>query len=247
MVSVFNKPGENPWLEMNGTLDQAGKVAESKIVTTVSGGDHVGYGQHSMADEHEQSVYFKEAEVIGNPALAVIKHNPFMITSTATPFLPYFQSMLDAVMWRGLTPAAMPEKIAAMGQDMVRRVGAFPIVWGGVFPIEGVTNAGNDAKAAAVIAQRAVNMLSLMVPLHVYKNLSNNCGSACSADDFHENDEHTQFQRIYPDAETSCEIFGKTLNYGNGLYKDTDGAYTWIVWRHYHGCVQGNGKYIGHT
>ena len=90
-------------------------------------------------------------------------------------------------------------------------------------------------------------MLSLTIPLHVYQNLSNNCGSACSADGFHENDEHTQFQRIYPDPETSCEIFGKTLSYGNGLYKDTNGAYVWIVWRHYHGCVQGNGKYLGHT
>lgn len=246
IVSVFDKPGDNPWLEMNDTIDQVGKVAEEKIVETASGGDRVGYGQHSMADNHEQSVYFKEAEVIGNPALAVLDHWVF-ISSTATPLLPYFQSMVDAVMWRGFTPEAMPEKVAAMAQDMVRRIGVFPITWGGAFPIEGSINAENDAKAAAVIAQRAVNMLSLTVPLHIYKKLSNDCGSVCNADPFHENDEHTQFQRIYPDPETSCSIFGKTLNYGDGLYKDTHGAYTWIVWRHYHGCVQGEGKYIGRT
>ena len=64
VVSVFNKPGENPWIEMNDTIDQAGKVAESKIVETVSNGDSAGFGQHSMADEHEQSVYFKEAEAV---------------------------------------------------------------------------------------------------------------------------------------------------------------------------------------
>ena len=247
VVSVFNKPGENPWFEMNNTIDQAGKVAEAQIVETASGGDNVGYGQHSMADVHEQSVYFKEAEVIGNPALAVIDHNPFMLSSAATPLTPYFQSMLDAAMWRGLTLAAMPEKVVAAGQDMIRRIGVFPITWGGAFPIEGSTNAGNDAKAAAVIAQRAVNMLSLIVPLHVYAPLSNNCGQGCSADSFHENDEHTQFQRIYPDPETTCEIFGKTLNYRDGLYKDTNGAYVWIVWRHYRGCVQGDGKFIGYT
>jgi integrating conjugative element protein (TIGR03756 family) len=247
VVSIFNKPGENPWLEMNDTIDQAGKAAEEKIVPLASGGDDVGYGQHSMTDVHEQSAYFKEAEVIGNPALAVIDTNPFMLTSAATTLMPYFQSMLDATMWRGFSPEAMPEKIVAEGQDMVRRVGTFPITWGGVFPIEGSTNAGNDAKAAAVIAQRAVNMLSLVVPLHIYNPLSNSCGQACSADSFHENDDHTQFQRIYPDPETTCEVFGKTLNYGDGLYKDTNGAYTWIVWRHYHGCVQGDGKYIGHT
>ncbi|MCD6047020.1 MAG: hypothetical protein K0S08_667 [Gammaproteobacteria bacterium] len=247
VVSVFNKPGDNPWLEISNTLDQAGKVAEEKIVPVASGGDSVGYEQHSMADEHEQSVYFKEADVVGNPALAVIDTNPFMLSSAATPLLPYFQSMLDATMWRGLTLGAMPEKVAAEGQDMIRRIGTFPITWGGAFPIEGSTNAGNDAKAAAVIAQRAVNLLSLVVPLHVYNPISNACGEACSADSFHENDDHTQFQRIYPDPETSCEVFGKSLNYGDGLYKDTNGAYVWVVWRHYHGCAQGDGKYLGHT
>lgn len=247
IVSVFDKPGDNPWLEMNDTIDQAGKVAEEKIVPIASGGDNAGYGQHSMADEHEQSVYFKEADVVGNPALAVIDTNPFMLSSAATSLLPYYQSMLDATLWRGFGLEAMPEKVAAAGQDMVRRIGTFPITWGGAFPIEGSTNAGNDAKAAAVIAQRAVNLLSLTVPLHIYNSLSNSCGEACNADDFHENDDHTQFQRIYPDPETTCEVFGKTLNYGDGLYKDTNGSYTWIVWRHYHGCVQGDGKYIGRT
>ncbi len=144
VVSVFNQPGDNPWLEMNDTIDQAGKVAEEKIVPEASGGDAVGYGQHSMADTHEQSVYFKEADVIGNPALVIIDHNPFMLSSTATPLMPYFQSMLDATMWRGFAPEAMPEKIVAEGQDMVRRVGTFPITWGGAFPIEGSTNAGNE-------------------------------------------------------------------------------------------------------
>ena len=151
IVSVFDKPGDNPWLEMNDTIDQVGKVTEGKIVGIASGGDHVGYGQHSMADSHEQSVYFKEAEVIGNPALVLFNHWTFL-SSTAIPLLPYFQSMLDAVMWRGFTPEAMPEKVAAMGQDMVRRIGAFPITWGGAFPIEGSINAGNDAKACRASA-----------------------------------------------------------------------------------------------
>jgi integrating conjugative element protein (TIGR03756 family) len=247
VVSVFNKPGDNPWIDMNATLDQAGKVAEERIVPIAADGDSVGYGQHSMADVHEQSVYFKEADVIGNPALAVIDTSPFMLSSAATPLVPYFQSMLDTTMWRGLTLGAMPEKIAAEGQDMLRRIGTFPITWGGAFPIEGSTNAGNDAKAAAVIAQRAVNLLSMIVPLHIYQGIGNSCGEACSADGFHENDDHTQFQRIYPDPETSCEVFGNSLNYGDGLYKDTNGAYAWIVWRHYHGCVQGDGSYLGHT
>ena len=251
VVSVYNKPGENPWVEVNATIDQAGKTAEDKIVQTTAGGLSAGFGQHSMIDPNEQSVYFKEADVIGNPALAVFDHEIFL-PSTATPLFPYFQSMLDTLLWRGLTTASMPEKVMAVPQDIIRRVGTFPIKWGSVFPIEGTVHASNDAKAAAVIAQRAVNLLTMSpmehMPLHVFKGLDASCGELCDADAFHENDEHTQFQCIYPDPKNSCEVFGKTLNYGDeGLTKKTNGAYVWIVWRHYRGCVQGDGKYIGST
>ena len=250
VVSVYNKPGENPWAEVNGTIDQAGKSAEDTIVQTTTQGLTAGFGQHSMATQNEQSVYFKEVDVIGNPALAVFDHEIFL-PSTAIPLFPYFQSMLDAVLWRGLTIASMPEKVMAVPEDIVRRVGTFPIKWGSVFPIEGSVHASNEAKAAAVIAQRAVNLLTSSpmehMPLHIFKRLNNNCGDQCDADDFHENDDHTQFQRIYPDPQNTCEVFGNTLSYGNEREQQTHGAYVWIVWRHYRGCVQGDGKYIGKT
>ncbi len=151
---------------MNISIDQAGKAMEDPIVQTVANGVHAGYGQHSMATEHEQSVYFKEADVIGNPALAVFDHALFL-PSTATPLFPYFQSMADGVLWRGLTAASMPEKVMAVPEDIVRHVGTCthaipgirpsgrasrvqnsllqfcPINWGSVFPIEGKVFAGN--------------------------------------------------------------------------------------------------------
>lgn len=248
VVSIFNKPGDNPWFELNNSIDQAASKIEDENVQVISQ-DNAGFGQHSLSNPHEQSVYFKEAEVIGNPGLTVL-NTKTLIKSTASPFQAYFQSMLDAPMWRVFLPQALPEKAAALGQDITRYVGQGPIRWGGVFPIEGKTLAGNEAKASAVIAQRAVNLLSLTIPGHIYQKLSNDCGKACHAEDFHEGDAHTQFQRIYPDTQTTCEVFGQekeALSYGNDIEQYTQGAYVWVVWRYYHGCVQGSGKYLGHS
>ena len=81
VVTVFNKPGDNPWLEINDTLDQAGQVAESQIVSSLTD-LKTGYGQHSFADIHEQNIFFKEADVIGNPALAVLPQNMGFLPSS---------------------------------------------------------------------------------------------------------------------------------------------------------------------
>lgn len=246
VVSVFDSPDKQAWLELRDSIDVAGQAAEKTITQTFSG-DHVGYGRHSAAQPQEQQVFFKEVDVIGDPALLMLDHS-YLLPSTAAPLMPYYQSMLDTALWRGLPPVAMPEQLVALAQDLTSRIGQFPIVWGGAFPIEGKINASDEAKASAVIAQRGVNVLSMIVPLHVYQALSNDCGQGCEASDFHENDENTEFQRVYPEPETTCSVFGKTLRYGDGdLIKAANGSYVWVVWRHYHGCIQGVGKYIGHT
>jgi integrating conjugative element protein (TIGR03756 family) len=246
VVTVFDQPKNNAWVEMRDSLDPTVQAAEANIVKSITG-DEVGYGRHSATNLTEQQVFFKEAEVIGNPALSAIDQEQ-LLPSTTTPLMPYYQSMLDAAMWRGFPPLATPEQIVALAQDFTRRIGVFPSIWGGAFPIEGKVNASDEVKASAVIAQRAVNLLSTTVPLHVYQGVSNVCGEACDASDFHENDENTQFQRIYPEPETSCSVLGKSLNYGDSsLMAKAQGAYVWVVWRHYQGCIQGVGQYIGRT
>ena len=45
----------------------------------------------------------------------------------------------------------------AYGEDIMHTIGKGATVWGGAYPFEGKVITGNDAKAAAVIAQRAAN------------------------------------------------------------------------------------------
>jgi integrating conjugative element protein (TIGR03756 family) len=254
VVTVFNKPRDNPWVEMNNTLDVFGEKAESDIVSHYTNID-AGSGQHSLNDEHEQNVFFKEAEVVGNPALSVLPTHNYLpelsLPSTATPFMPYFQSMLDAASWRGFPiPTEMTEEKFAQGADTVSYIGRGLTVWGGLYPHEGKIETNNDAKAAAVIAQRATDLTTTTNPLffaHVVKKISTRCGQACTATPIEINSKRTQFQRIYPDEQNTCTYFGKRSDYGNNIETKSKGAYVWVVWRFYSGCGDGEGKYIGKT
>jgi hypothetical protein len=60
VISVFNKAGDNPWNEANLGFDQADKIAQDNIVSSLTGLDS-GSGQHSFSANHEQNVFFKEA------------------------------------------------------------------------------------------------------------------------------------------------------------------------------------------
>ena len=54
VITVFNKPNENPWTQINLSLDKASSVAQKQIISSFSGFD-VGSGQHSISDTHEQN------------------------------------------------------------------------------------------------------------------------------------------------------------------------------------------------
>lgn len=247
VVSVFNRPGDNPWLEMHYTLDQIGKTAEQSLISAIAKVP-AGGGQHDFNNPLEQNTFFKEADVIGNPALPLLTSDVVLLHSTAIPFLPYYQSMLDSVLWRGFPPEALPEQAYAVGMSVTHYIGTDggAINWGSALPFEGKVATSNDAKAAAVIAQRASNLLTATHTWgHVYQPLSTHCGQECTAATIAERNADTKFQLIYPAAQETCQVFGKTTTYGLDIEKQTQGAYVWVVWRKYRGCISGAGAYVG--
>ncbi len=243
VVSVFNEPGDNPWLEMNVTLDTVAAEAQVGLISVVTGGMIAGGGQHSFHQPMEQHVFFKEADVIGNPAIATLPTTPVLLSSAAIPLQPYFQSMLDSVLWRGFPPLAIPEQAMAYGEDITHTVGKGTTVWAGAYPFEGKVITGNDAKAAAVIAQRASQLLTASNSWgHLHQPLPTVCGTECTAAVIKENNNQTQFQLIYPTLETSCRVFGQSSNYGEHVTTPAQGAYVWVLWRQYQGCIPAPGS-----
>jgi hypothetical protein len=142
-----------------------------------------------------------------------------------------------------------------MGADIPHHIGVGLINWGGLYPHEGKVATSNDAKAAAVIAQRAGDLITSSelshLTGHVFYHLSNQCGQHCDASPVQENSDKTRFQMIYPIENDDCDdfdkdtIFGKTISYGNDLENAGKGAYAWVIWRFYSGCSDGIGAYMG--
>lgn len=243
VVSVYANPEDNPWFEINKLVDNIGHPIQEGIIKTVTGLNS-GSGNHSLSDVHEQSVMFKEADVIGNPALAIIPRHG-LLPSTATPWQPYFQSMTDSMVWRGLPPAALPEEGMAMALNVVHHVGTGLTNWGGIYPHEGKVIGENDVQASAVIAERATDLVTRHTEYgHIYYSLSTACGKHCSAAPVQENSKETHFQMIYPLTQTDCHILGESSSYKAQMI-NPKGAYVWIVWRHYEGCADGHGQYMG--
>ena len=245
VVSVFIKPYDNPWFEVNKLVDSVGQPIQKVIIKSATGIE-VGSGNHTLINQHEQNVIFKESDVIGNPALALIPEHG-LLPSTATPWLPYFQSMSDSLLWRGISPAALPEEGIAIGLNAVHHVGTGLGNWGGIYPHEGKVISNNDVKGSAVIAQRASDLVTSRSEYgHVYKHLSTSCGEHCSAAPIQENSKETYFQMIYPVTQNDCSILGSDDSYSSSM-QNPEGAYVWIVWRHYEGCADGDGQYWGRT
>jgi integrating conjugative element protein (TIGR03756 family) len=245
VVSVFRKPHDNPWFEINKIVDGIGQPIQKEIVKDMTGFD-VGTGNHTLLDTHEQNVIFKEVDVIGNPALSVIPAHG-LLPSTATPWKPYFQSMTDSVLWRGLPPAALLEEGMALGLNVTHHVGRGLTNWGGIYPHEGKVISDNDTKASAVIGLRATDVLTnTKVFGHIHQALSTECSAHCSAAPIQENSKETYFQMIYPITQTECHILGDDDSYAAGM-QNSEGSYVWIVWRHYEGCAEGDGQYWGRT
>ncbi len=237
VVSVFNKVGDNPWAEINATLDRSATQAQQQLIKSVTN-DQVGGGD-------DQSVLFKEADVIGNPALSVLPR-AILLPSTALPLRPYFQSMLDSLLWRGFTPVARAEELSSVVTNAIYHVGTFPMDWGGVFPHQGFMLGNDDAVVSSVIALRAAHLLTLPPALkfgHVAATLATRCGQACQATPITVNDPNTQLQRIYPQPENSCHVLGRNLNDLVAVESEKQN-YIYVIWRRYQGCIDGEGKLV---
>ena len=249
VVSVFTKPDNNPWWFASHLVDSAAYQtgqAEIKNMTHFN----MGYGDSHDNSGLDVNNRFHEVDIIGNPALLVFKHigGAVMLPSTARPYFPYYLSLLDAYTWRfpgveRLYPGALIPGLHDVGTIIIHD-------WGPVFPRNGYVNQPDDAKAGAVNAQRAADIITQDGQPHLYKELSNSCGVHCKAAPVAENSKQVEFQMIYPKVETSCMIFGKSdagsaQPWGMDAAQAGNNRYVWVMWRHYHGCIQGHGKFIG--
>ena len=250
VVSVYDEPGDNPWQEMESIFGSLDSGIVSGIVSTFHGafvgGGHRTEGGNPATD---QSLRFKEVTAIGHPFSSVsdfIGNTGYYCPSEAESFNPYLLSSLDALTWR----LGLPEMLYLQNLLPGRRVVGDGIQqqWGPVWPRTGFINQKDDAKAAAVVAQRAGNIVTQTRQPHIYNALDGNgYNRTWLPGELVENDPDTGvWQMLAPKVDEQCYAFGEndvlSTSWSEGRHSE-DNRYAFTLWRPYE-CCEAQGAYL---
>jgi integrating conjugative element protein (TIGR03756 family) len=129
VVSVYQKTNSNPWDYAKKLDELAYPLGNAQCEKML--GSSLGYGQAPASTQTDMDTHFKEVDVIGNPALLLLKRfNDIFISSVAKSFKPYYVSLVDSYAWRTpLIEMALYPQFVLPG---VRTVGSAFNSWGNV-------------------------------------------------------------------------------------------------------------------
>lgn len=240
VVSVFPEFKKHPWREMRFIQkgeNQAGNIVARSLFKGAIDGGQIQGGFHNS-----NNIRFKEVTVTGHPGASI--PFPGVLPSQANSMVPYYNSIRDVSLWRNpgtemlIYPHYMIPGIKEVGQGLIYS-------WGSLFPRTGFVNQNDDAKAAAILALRALN-IATTDSIHLSYNINrNNCGQYCDKPGPIEHRADVKFQMLYPLKQSSCVQLCDSLQ-PEWLDKarQDNGSYVWVVWRKYKGCKDAPGRRV---
>lgn len=218
-----------------------------------------GYGGQGVArtvalpERRHNNMVFKEADVIGHPlsSLAGWVSDGYLCPSATQPLQPYFLSRLDGFAWRtGITDALYPQTYIP-GLDEVAEHPPLQ-TWGSTYPRSGWLSQAEGPKAAAVIAQRAVNVVTQPDQPHLYDPVDTGTTTrdgllVWQPGKITASRKTGVYQMLVPISSLQGEPFGKDdthslQSWSHGKVAKT-GGYAWILWRPYK-CCEEKGIYL---
>lgn len=180
-----------------------------------------------------QQTFSKVQQVLDGFGGGVTGGNLFCPSKIA-PFNPYFISGIDTVGWRLGMPDRMNFSTYMPHRDVV---GSFPSnKWGKIYPRTGFIYAIEDNKAGAVIAERAMHLITRDNQKHVYSKLP---GAAHSPN-------QESWQMLHPNESKQCRAFGRTRSFEFSP-NSRDGSYAFNYWRRYSCVLNPKGFHVGST
>jgi integrating conjugative element protein (TIGR03756 family) len=246
VVSAFNTVGGNPWREARATLGAAQRLAARTLLGRMLSFPIGSAGNRTEGDparRDHRNLVFRDSDAIGNPVSTFTRLSYSLVCrSEATPLEPYFQSSLDALAWRSAAPESLYPASLIPGR---KEVGDWPLQsWGSVYPRNGWVTQAEEPKAAAVIAQRAGDIVTRTAQPHVYLSLrppKPRRQRVWPPGPLLENDARSgTWQMLSPRTEASCAAFGKNdvglLSSWSSGRVDPHGEYSWNLWRPYKCC-----------
>lgn len=129
----------------------------------------------------------------------------------------------------------------------VREIGtrAAANLWGNVYPRSGFLHQPNDLKAAAVMAQRAGDVVTRSGQVHVYQPLiAQPQPGYWPAGELRETEIRTgKWQQLAPVVSQTCGVFPDQ----SPAVQSQDGGYAWALWRPYSCCKREGQTFLGST
>ena len=248
LVTVHRTPADQPWIEMRHVLNVPQTTALKNFGRAIFSNRYVGSGGDvSVSTDHagNADVRFFEANVFGHPlADLTIDTDQLFCQSVTRAGKPYYQSALDALAWR-MAPLESVLPVALVpGQ---REIGTSAMQsWGAVYPRSGFVTQQDPVKAAAVIAQRACDIVIGPRRLHVALALEAPVPYTTVPIRLDERDVATgMWQMISPKIDTRCELFGSDDPSWQLGRIDASRAFVWNLWRSYECCEPRGEKYLG--
>jgi len=150
--------------------------------------------------------------------------------SEVGPLNPYFVSGIDSMGWR----LGFPDRFSLNTWLPHRQViGKFPLnKWGKIYPRQGLMYAIDEPKTAAVIAERAMHIVTRPKENHVYAHLKGPQHNAGKGD----------WQMLHPTSSKVCKTFGTTRKFP--FKSSKDGSYAFNYWRPYSCCLDPQGIHL---
>lgn len=222
VVSSYATTGANPWTEM---------AALSSPISGAEGGGNL----ITPNTQRDNLPRFKNVDAIGHPggwaATQLASQSGYACASGATAFMPYYLSTWDSLAWRhGIPESLYPESLVPGIREIGRQLAGN--MWGNVYPRQGFLVQPDDFKAAAVMAQRAGDVITRNWQPHVYVPLiSVPRDGYWPPSPIVENDASThKWQLLSPVVQPTCAIFPSEP------VQSVDGGYSWSLWRPYSCC-----------
>lgn len=234
VVNSYDHLGKIPWVEAQASLGVAAEAAGSALLSAFmtlpiyGGGPETARSQRTIGS-HGRSPHtrrinatrFKDVAAIGNPfvnELSALGLSYYLCPSYISPFFPYLQTEYDAYAWRHLVPTELV--YPATWIPGLREIGPWPLMsWGSVHPRIGSIQAEDDVRAAAVTAQRGVDIATRVGEPHVY------VPTLLSPSD----EQTDKWQMLAPSFDLTCHTFGQEIEYSVNRLAE-DGGYGWLYW-----------------
>lgn len=244
VVSVYGKPGDNPWSEMKLVSGISGGI-ENAITSGIAGITAGGGNETQKAPgKRSSSLLFKYADAIGHPAALTVSNKiaGFSCENAATPLVPYFLSTLDSLAWRtGIPESFYPEALVPGKRELGSTFSGN--MYSPVYPRSGFVNQSDDAKAAAVVAQRVADIITRTGQIHVYLPLHREKSDGdWTPGPVEENtgEKNHKWQPLYPNKSKSCAVFPDPEP-----ATDKAGAAAWTLWQPYSCCKRRGQTFLG--